>query len=517
MLACKQVNSVYNNSVAPAPVESGGAMAWLQSASGEVWLKFLLALLGLGLAFGAALLSTASGEVGHVWASVILASLALLMAAFVGLVTVPYLARRVAIERLRQTFHYEVTKAGVVYVLVTLVIGIAALNTGNNLLYIVVAAMLAAILVSGVVSALVLRGLELDVRLPEHVFADVPVVGRIVLRNPRHFLPSFSIRVVPASKKKDQKIRKQWRWEQTIFEFPLNRPPEHQWLRLRDWKVRRVDVLPPPPGIFEGMAYFPFLPPKAELSADLQLRFERRGQYRESSFGVATRFPFAFLTKTRDVALQREVLVYPPIEPADELFEILPLVRGEWESFVRGRGSDLYRIREYMPEDSARHVDWKATAKSGSLKVREFSREDERKLCIVFDNPAAGMISGPDYERAVNLAASLAWHFSSQNAEVSFLLSGHGRGADLHEFLARLAVIEPEGERQNNSRHNHTPQPGLRVHDVLHQIGLVSTGEYNIVLTARPRGSLPTALWNSSYFVFLDNQASRTSNRSDQG
>src|SRR5271170_2708134 len=99
-----------------------------------------------------------------------------------------------------------------------------------------------------------------------------------------------------------------------------------------------------------------------------------------------------------------------------------------------------------MPEDSARHVDWKATAKSGSLKVREFSREDERKLCIVFDNPAAGLISGPAYERAVNLAASLAWHFSSQAAEVSFLVSGHGRGPgvhkDLHEFLARLAVIE---------------------------------------------------------------------------
>ena len=166
----------------------------MQSASAEVWVKFLLALVGLGLAFGAALISTASGEAGNLWASVILASVALLMAAFVGLVTVPYLARRVAIERLRQTFHYEVTKAGVIYVLVTLVIGIAALNTGNNLLYIVVAAMLAAILMSGVVSALVLRGLELEVRLPEHMFAGRPVVGRIRLRNPRRFLPSFSIR-----------------------------------------------------------------------------------------------------------------------------------------------------------------------------------------------------------------------------------------------------------------------------------------------------------------------------------
>ena len=94
------------------------------------------------------------------------------------------------------------TRAGVIYALVTLVIGIAALNTGNNLLYIVVAAMLAAILVSGVVSAWVLRWLELDVRLPEHVFAGRPVAGRIVLRNPRRFLPSFSIRVVSTRKKR---------------------------------------------------------------------------------------------------------------------------------------------------------------------------------------------------------------------------------------------------------------------------------------------------------------------------
>ncbi len=483
---------------------SGGRMAqWLQSASAEVWVKFLLALVGLGLAFGAALISTAYGEAGNVWASVILASLALLMAAFVGLVTVPYLARRVAIERLRQTFHYEVTKAGVIYVLVTLVIGIAALNTGNNLLYIVVAAMLAAILVSGVVSALVLRGLELDVRLPEHMFAGRPVVGRIMLRNPRRFLPSFSIRVVPARPKKSTKIRKQWKWEPATFAFPLNRAPEHQWLRLRDWRVKRVEVASPPPGIFEGMIYFPYVPPEADLTSDVELSFERRGRYCESSFGVATRFPFAFLTKTRDVALAREILVYPAIEPPDELFQILPLVRGEWESFVRGRGSDLYRIREYMPEDSARHVDWKATAKSGSLKVREFNREDERKLCIVFDNPMAGLISTQKYERAVNLAASLAWHFSTQDAEVSFVISGHARGTDVHEFLARLAVIEAQADAQSRK----DPQDGtlrpIPREDGLREISSASSGEYNIVLTARPRGSLPTALWNSSYFIFI--------------
>ena len=241
---------------------------WLQSGSGEVWVKFLLALLGLGLAFAAALFSTVSRDAGNLWATIILASTSLVLATLVGLVTVPYLARRVAVERLRESFDYDVTRAGIVYVVVTVVIAIAALNTGNNLLYIVVAAMLAAILVSGVASAWVLRWLELDVRLPEHVFAGRRVSGHIVLRNPRRLLPSFSIRVVSTRKKRKKAVR-QWQWEATTFAFPFNRPSERQWLRLPDRRLRRVIVVPPPPGIFQGMAYFPFLPPLAELSADL--------------------------------------------------------------------------------------------------------------------------------------------------------------------------------------------------------------------------------------------------------
>jgi uncharacterized protein (DUF58 family) len=270
------------------------------------------------------------------------------------------------------------------------------------------------------------------------------------------------------------------------------------------------------------MAYFPYLPPHAERSADLELKFEDRGQYREDSFGVATRFPFAFLTKTRHVPLQREVLVYPRIEPTEELFQILPLVRGEWESFVRGRGSDLYLIREYMPDDSARHVDWKATAKSGSLKVREFSREDERRLRIVFDNPAAGLISGPAYERAVNLAASLAWHFSAEHeAEVSFVVPGSVQSHDLHEFLRRLAVIKPAViQPAINPLGDGKPEPqGLdkkagvaaQVADVFFDLSSGGLDQYNIVLTARARGSVPTALWNCSYFFFIGEEGGHRS------
>lgn len=482
------------------PFESSASLSsriahWLQSARAEVWMKFLLSIVGLGLAFASALFSTVSRDAGNVWATVILASTSLVLATLVGLITVPYLARRVAVERLRESFDYEVTRAGIVYVLVILVIAIAALNTGNNLLYIVVAAMLAAILVSGYVSAVVLRYLQLEIRLPEHVFAGRPVLGRIVLFNPRRVLPSFSVRVV-SSRKKRKKPATQWRWEATTFAFPFNRPAEQQWLRLPDRRLRRVKVLPPAPGIFQGMAYFPFLPPQGEATADLELKFERRGCYREDSFGLATCFPFAFLTKTRHIALRREVLVYPRVEATEEILEILPLVRGEWESFVRGRGSDLHRIREYLPDDSARHVDWKATAKSGSLKVREFAREDQRKLAIVFDNPTAGTISEESYEKAVELAASLAWQFSNHEAEVWFLIPGSPALRDLNEFLAALALIKPLG---TDSQAAST----FPAKDPLCEMNLESGDHYNIVVTSRQRGTVPTALWNSSYFVFV--------------
>ncbi len=220
------------------------------------------------------------------------------------------------------------------------------------------------------------------------------------------------------------------------------------------------------------------------MSADLQLRFDRRGRYQQDSFEISTRFPFAFLTKMRRVHLGREIIVYPPVEPTDELFEILPMITGEFETFVRGRGNDLYRIREYLPEDLARHVDWKATAKAGVLKVREFSREDERKLRIVFDQPARGMVSEKAYESAVALAASLSWHFSTENTEISFMAQGYAGGPDVYRFLTYLALAEP-GES------------GSIVEE------LRPSDDYNIILTARPKGSLPTALWSCSYFIFM--------------
>ena len=440
-------------------------------------MRFLVALVGLILAFAAALFSTVSREAGSVWGTVLLASVALLLATFVGLTTVPYLARRVVASRVREAMDYDVTRAGMIYILISVVIGIAAINTGNNLLYVIVAALLSAILVSGVASALVLRSLSLDVHLAEHVFAARPMLARLLLRNDSSWLPSFSVRVVPAKRKK----KDSWRWEPQTFGWPRNRAPQNQWFHLPDRRLRRVhEELEKP--ILKESVYFPFLSPEQELRADLELSFPARGRYCEKNFGLATRFPFSFLMKTRRINLAREVIVYPAVDPADQFLEVLPMVTGEFEAFVSGRGNDLYLIREYTPDDSARHVDWKATARTGALKVREFSREDERKLRIVFDNPAPGVLPPAVYEQAVRLAASLGWHFHHEDVEVSFVAPGLEPTEDVFAFLRYLALVEPQEATPVFSR--------LRASD-----------DYNLIVSVRPASELPTALAARSYVI----------------
>jgi uncharacterized protein (DUF58 family) len=459
---------------------------WMQSAfSGverEAWVRFFSALLGLLLAFTAAVFSSASARAGNILATGILASAALLMSGWVALTTIPYLARRVALSRVHDALDYEVTREGIAYMALVLIIGVAALNTGNNLLFVIVSAMLAAIVVSGIASAAMLRRLEMEVVLPEHVFANNAVLGRITIRNCSRFWPAFSVSVVPP---KVKNAKTKWVLHRSMFRWPPNAPPERQWLKIPDLYLSRMVVPAMRAEILKEPVYFPYLPSAAAASAEVELLFPRRGRFVQDGFGMSTRFPFSFLVKTRRISSSREMVVYPSVEPTDEFFHILPMITGEFESFVAGRGYELHRIREYLPEDPARHVDWKATAKTGELKVREFSREDERRLRIVFDNPAPKGIMPDRYEKFVALAASLGWHFAGEQTELSFVTDQTLKSPDIYGFLTYLALIEP--------------RTGPSVLDSLQH-----TDDYNIIFTARTRGSIPTGLWNCSYFVFFE-------------
>jgi uncharacterized protein (DUF58 family) len=446
---------------------------------GEAWIRFFVALAMLVIAFSSAVLSTMFREEGNVIGTAVTASLALLMAGLAGLVTVPYLARRVALERVRYAMQYDVTREGVIYIVSALVIAIAALNTGNNLLFIIVAAMLAAVVVSGIFSTLILLNLQLDITIPEPVFARQSVTARIAVRNQSRF-PGFSVSVVPQNSRQ----KSVWKWQRETLGVPPGREPRKQWFHLPDLKLKRVPVPPQHPPILRASVYFTFLPAREVQYQNAALFFDRRGRYLQKDFGLSTRFPFSFLRKTRILPLDREILVLPPVEATADFMEVLPAILGELEAYLPGRGHDLYRIREYAPGDPARHIDWKASARAQGMMVREFTREDDRRIRLVFDSPAPGSLTPDEYERAVQLAASLAWHFARMNSEVSFFAPGYDNSPDVISFLRYLAVIEAEG-------------PQLSLADIPRGTA------FNVVITSRPGGSIPPQIWASSYFVFV--------------
>ena len=453
----------------------------LAEIDGEAWIRFFIALLGLIFSLAFAVLSSSFRDDGNVLGTAISASLALLTAAVVGFATIPFLAKRVAVERQRFAVRYEITREGMAYVFGVIIIAIAALNTANNLLFIVVAAMLSAVLISGIASTIVLFGLSLKVTIPEHVFAGKPCIGTITVRNERR-LPSFSVSVVP-EKPKD---KRQWKWQKTELGIPPFRPKHRQWFQLPDLQLRPVTAAKKAPPILTRPVYFPYLPGRRSESTAVELRFPQRGRYVQNGLGLATRFPFSFLLKTRIVPFERELIVLPAIEETEEFLTILPTLRGEFEVFVSGRGSDLYRLREFADGDAARHIDWKATARSQTLMVKEFTREDERKLKIVFDNPRPGDVNEEEYESAVRMAASLAWHFADGTTEISFCAPGYPGTPEAISFLRYLALVQP------------SPQ-SLSLEEV------ASGNAYNLVLTARKRGSIPTQLWMNSYVIFVGN------------
>jgi uncharacterized protein (DUF58 family) len=427
------------------------------------WRSFGIAMGALAMALFLALYSGAAAEQGHLLIAGMSALSALALAGWVALTIVPALARRTSLGWLSYQIDYKVTREGLVYIAGIFVVALAALNTGNNLLFMVLACLLAGLLMSGLLSQMILSGVDVRLELPEHVFAQRTILAIAELHNTKPMAPSFSISLVGES-------------------IP---------------KAKKTSHSNPAQQILQRPVYFPYIPHRQTVRQNIELTFPRRGVYRQDALGLRTRFPFGFLQKTRRVDSALEVVVYPRIQPTEEFYEVLPLVSGELESYQRGRGNDLYAIRDYQFNDSARHVDWKASARTGALQVKEYAREDERRVMLVFD-PYIGP-QGTDgqpaeqFERAVTLCAGLAWHFYEINSVIEFRSAGFATprmsaGEIIYDVLRYLANVAPLKQ-----------QPGKSFLDTLCD----SPEIFKIVLTSHPRGTIPAHLWNSAYFVFV--------------
>lgn len=298
---------------------------------------------------------------------------------------------------------YKITRGGLLFSFAILLVGLAAVISANNLMFLIAAAMMSTLLVSGFVSRLCLAALELDFLVPEHVSSGRSVPGKLFVRNQKWMIPSFSIRV--------EGIRE-----------------------------------PASPTLTSGV-YFPLIPGGAMLEETVEVRFPRRGAYRQNSFAFSTSFPFGFLEKSARVTLRREMIVYPAIDPQTGFEDLLAGISGEIETHVRGLGRDFYRIRPYEALESARHVDWKASAHVGVLQVREFAREQEQVVEIFLDRDVPPELDGW-FEHAIDCCSFLAWRLSNQGASIHFRSNNfqlrQPEEGDIYSILKFLALVYPQ-------------------------------------------------------------------------
>jgi uncharacterized protein (DUF58 family) len=305
----------------------------------------------------------------------------------------------------------HVTRAGLVYSATILVVALAAFVSANNLLFLILAAMLSVLLISGFVSKLGLAGLEIDLTLPEHISARRKLRAAVRLNNLK-WTPSFSIHVAGT-----------------------------------------------PESGFDASIYFPVIPGRTMLEEPIDLFFPRRGLWRERSFQFTTRFPFGFAERREFVTTRHEIVVYPCLDAPPGFETLLASVSGDLEARQRGRSHDFYRIRPYEALESARHVDWRATAHTGSLQVREFVSEEDHHVVLYLDLDVTHAHERW-FETAVDCAAFLAYRLSLRGARVRFrtqefdvTLPGEG---NIYTILKYLAVVsrkegaKPEGPEDSS-------------------------------------------------------------------
>jgi uncharacterized protein (DUF58 family) len=359
-----------------------------------MWKNFLTSIGLLAIALSAALYSSSAGRNGRVSIAAIAALAALGIAVWVSVRFVPRLASTVDWDWLPFFSRYQVTQEGLMYFVAVTVVVCAAFNTSNNLLYMVLSALLAVLILSGFLSALNLRLIRTTVRIPARCYAGEAFPITIQVANEKRLFPTFSISFKPA--------------KESALRF--------------------------------STFYAPVIRGKQQISRTGQAVLPKRGRYTLRDINAESRYPFGFFVKERTYRAEAECICYPEIMPQEQTDFASIDLRGSQQRFERGWGHDLYMIRDYLPSDSARHVHWKASAKTSVLKTREYAAEESRRVTLVFDRFGRAEDS-ERFEYLVSHAASLAHHLINNGEEVNFV-TDEWESRKLESILEYLALVE---------------------------------------------------------------------------
>ena len=301
------------------------------------------------------------------------------------------------------------TRAGWCFIGIIFGVGFAALNTGNNLLYLVLALMLAFLVLSGLLSETSLRGIEIERCLPRELFAGHP--NRVVLsiRNTLRKNASFAITI-------EDQIESSDGFEAAGRVFALR------------------------------------IPPASHVAGSYLFEPEHRGDVHFSGFRVSTRFPFGLFVKSRQLECIEDCIVYPHVRRV----AIAPEHSSERSESNQGTtrsadGDAIAGLRDFVPGDSQRRIHWRSTLRSGRLLVGEREAVSHRELEVHLHWPSQSRASVVE-ERIERAASEIVTHLEA-GIRVGLMTptmhyrsgSGLAHRADLLTFLARLDA-EPASE-----------------------------------------------------------------------
>ncbi len=305
----------------------------------------------------------------------------------------------------------RLTSEGVRFLLFTIGIGIAAINTGNNLFYLLLALMLSLVVVSGLLSEQCVRKLTFHRHVPDLIMANDPAMVSLSVTNRNRWFHGYSLRLFDVGGGQD-----------------LDR------------------------GLF-----IPYLEARRSVLLSYPLLATKRGRITLEHLRAETLFPFGLFLKRALYPAETTVLVGPPIKPLSLRFVEDLLSQGQGHPLPRrGHGTQLYNLRLYRPGDDSRSIHWMTTARTAQLIVRETEIEDQRRVTVVLSLLAPDHLDDL-FERTVTFTASLLWQLSQRQYPLRLIVgaddSGMGVGSDhLLHMMKALAICRRRSPNGKDSR-----------------------------------------------------------------
>ncbi len=290
------------------------------------------------------------------------------------------------------------TREGWLFSLLSLSIGLIAVNTGHNLFYLVFGLLLGMVIVSGMLSERVLRGVRVERHLPAEVTARIPFAVVLEVKNPGSNRISYSLNVRDGA----------------------------------SFHPRQT------------LGYIPTLPPGEKRVFHYLAQVEKRGRYEFGPVQLVTRFPFGLFEKTRIIPLHQSFIAYPGDRETSSI-RALSSGREQIGNKKWRWGEEILGLRPADLEDDHRLIHWRTSARMGQLMVKEFVEETEQPRPVFFDNRGQ---EGEGFEKAVEVAASLLRLLVGGGVPITFStwenhLESSAGDRKMEEGLRLLALISP--------------------------------------------------------------------------